>query len=268
MTPRFAITPCPNDVFSYFYWMKQNSSRPQSVPFEFVFDDIETLNRAALRGEFEITKMSFAAYLKNRDRYELLNAGAALGLGTGPVLVAASGADFASAAVKDENFEVLIPGADTTAALLFKFFYRGKNAVLKSAYFRDILQAMQGGRARFGVLIHEGRFVYQESGLNLVKDLGEYWTQITALPVPLGCICVRKDFAHEKTRIEAAVREGIAYAFKNESAVLPTVAAYAQYLEADVLKKHIYAFVNEYSFDISKIREKLLSSLEAVYDAR
>ncbi len=247
---KFAITPCPNDTFTYFPLIK----KIVESDFEFVFDDIENLNQAASNGEFPITKLSFAQYLNSRDKYELLDAGAALGIGTGPVLV---GID----AKLDSSKPIAVPGLNTTAALLLKYYLGGEKSTLVPMYFRAIADSVASGEFRAGVLIHEGRFVYEQQGLKLLADLGAYWTEKSSLPVPLGCICVRKDFISRKAEIEDAIRQSLKISFVNPSATYPYVASMAQYLQADVLEKHIYAFVNDYSFDISQIREKLLSEL-------
>ena len=248
MKLKFAITPCPNDVFSYYKLLARDTDI-----FDFIFDDIETLNKAAADKRYTITKLSFASYIANADKYELLDAGAALGIGTGPVFVAR----------EDWNGQgaVAVPGMGTTAALLYKF-YAGKDAEIFPMLFSDILPAFERGEISAGVLIHEGRFVFKDYGLKLVCDLGDYWTSKTGLPIPLGCICIRKDFAHMKAKIENEIRKSIRYAFANFDETIPLVKKYAQHLDDTVLRDHITAFVNEYSYDISQIRESLLTNLQ------
>ncbi len=246
---KFAITPCPNDTFSYFHLIKKTVESN----FEFVFSDIEELNLAATRKEYPITKLSFAQYLNSRDDYELLDAGAALGVGTGPVLV---GLDDSL----DKSKPIAVPGLNTTAALLLKYCV-GRDVILAPMYFRAVADSIASGAYRAGVLIHEGRFVYESQGLKLLLDLGATWSEKSSLPVPLGCICVRRDFVGLKEMIEDKIRQSLKLAFDNPEATYPYVASNAQYLEPDVLKKHIYAFVNEYSFDIAPIRQKLLAEL-------
>lgn len=247
----FAITPCPNDTFSYFAAIDGKTESD----FDFVFDDIEALNLAAREGKYAVTKMSFAAFLENSDKYELLDAGAALGIGTGPVLIGRKGEVF------DVSKPVAVPGLNTTAALLLRF-YCGSKPDMRPMYFRDIADFVARGGADFGVLIHEGRFVYERLGLSLVCDLGGFWTRATSLPVPLGCICIRRDLSAQKQRVETQMRESIKWAFDNVEATIPYVKSMAQYLDDDVLRRHIFAFVNEYSFDISPIKSKLLQHLE------
>ena len=246
---KFAITPCPNDTFAYFPMI----SGKEKSDFEFVFDDIENLNAEAARGRFPITKMSFAQYLNCSDKYELLDAGAALGVGTGPVLVGLSDSF-------DIGAEVAVPGLNTTAALLLKYRYGG-GVKMRPMHFRSVAEAVASGTCGAGVLIHEGRFVYGELGLKLVCDLGAYWSESSGLPVPLGCICVRRDFLSAKGGIEGKIRASLRAAFADPESAYPYVKSMAQYLDGDVLKKHIYAFVNDYTFDISPLREKLLKEL-------
>ena len=248
---KFAITPCPNDTFSYFAMI--NGKVKSDI--DFVFDDIEGLNLSAKNGEYEITKLSFAAYLDNSDKYEILDVGAALGIGTGPVLVGKKGAIF------DLKKPIAVPGLNTTATLLLKFFCMSK-LDLRPMYFRDIADTIVSGEIDYGVLIHEGRFVYEQQGLDLLEDLGEFWTKSTSLPVPLGCICIRRDLIAKKHSLEAIVRDSIKYAFDNTQETLPYVKSMAQYLQDDVLRNHIYAFVNEYSLDISTIKKSLLENLK------
>ena len=246
---KFAISPCPNDTFSFYALI----NKVIASDFEFVFDDIENLNLSAEKKEYPITKLSFAQFLNVKDHYELLNTGSALGIGTGPVLVG-----------KSENIDkskpIAVPGLNTTASLLLKY-YLGKDVILAPMYFRDVAERVASGEFQAGVLIHEGRFVYESQGLKLLADLGDYWTANSGMPVPLGCICIRKDFIEKKSQVEELIRQSLKIAFDNPEATYPYVASMAQHLEGDVLQKHIYAFVNEYSFDISAMREKLLEEL-------
>ncbi len=248
---KFAITPCPNDTFSYFAMIKGEVSSS----IDFVFDDIEGLNLSAEKGVYEITKMSFAAYLENSDKYALLDAGAALGIGTGPVLVGKKGIPF------DVNKPIAVPGINTTASLLLNFFCM-TNLDLRPMFFRNVAETVANSDIDYGVLIHEGRFVYEQQGLQLLEDLGEFWTKTTSLPVPLGCICIRRDLLSKKQDVENLIRRSIRWAFGNPEKTIPYVKSMAQYLQDDVLQKHIYAFVNDYSLDISSIKNKLLENLQ------
>ncbi len=249
---KFAITPCPNDTFSYYALI----SGAIKSNFEFVFEDIETLNIEAVAGKYPVTKMSFAQYLSCSDKYELLDVGAALGVGTGPVLVGRPRANFADAK------EVLVPGMNTTGALLLARFCNASPPRFIPMHFRRILEKLSSGEFDFGVLIHEGRFIYRSMGLKLIVDLGDHWTKSTGLPVPLGCICVRRDFSAESSKISSLIKDSIKRAFANPIATYDYVASKAQYLDSEVLKRHIYAFVNEYSLDMANVKSRLIGELE------
>lgn len=249
MSLKFAITPCPNDVFSYYKLIEKDAGE---LGFEFVMTDIESLNEAASKAAYPITKLSFPSYMANASMYELLDSGAALGIGTGPVFVARNGWNGKGA--------VAVPGLGTTAAALYRF-YAGADTDMFPMLYSDILPAFERGEIQAGVLIHEGRFVFKDYGLRLVEDLGDFWTRKTGLPVPLGCICVRKDHLHLKEKIEEEIRSSVRYGFDHFEETMPLVKRHARHLEDDVLRKHITAFVNEYSYDISDIREKLLGNL-------
>ena len=246
---KFAISPCPNDTFSFYALIKKIIASD----FEFVFDDIENLNLSAEKKEYPITKLSFAQYLNVQDDYELLDTGSALGIGTGPVLVG-------NVDNIDKSKPIAVPGLNTTASLLLKY-YLGKDVILEPMYFRDVAERVASGEFQAGVLIHEGRFVFESQGLKLLADLGNHWTEKSGLAVPLGCICVRRDFLEMKNQIEDLIRQSLKFAFDNPEATYPYVASMAQHLQGDVLQKHIYAFVNEFSFDISHLRAKLLEEL-------
>ncbi|MBO6102376.1 MAG: 1,4-dihydroxy-6-naphthoate synthase [Opitutales bacterium] len=244
----FAITPCPNDTFSYYRLIEKIGGESG---FNFVFHDIETLNKFAFEGKYEITKLSFPAAIANSDKYEILDAGAALGIGTGPVFVARG---------EWRGGRAAVPGLNTTAALLFKF-WAGKNVEIFPMLYSEILPAFARKEIDAGVLIHEGRFVYKDYGLSLVQDLGEFWTNKTSHPVPLGCICIRRDVLSKKDFVQQKMRESIKYAFANFEKTIPLVKSRARHLQDDVLRRHITAFVNEYSYDISNIKADLIAKL-------
>ena len=251
----FAITPRPNDVFTYYALI---SGEVENELFNFTFSDIEKLNKDAFLGIAPITKLSFAAFLNLRDKYELLDAGSALGIGTGPVLVSKN-------TELDLTKKIAVPGINTTANLLLNFYAKQKFSAkpnVEPLHFREIIENIALGKFESGVLIHEGRFVFEKYGLHLLADLGAFWESTTSLPVPLGCICIRKDLLPIKDKVEGLIRKSLKFAFDNPEKTYPMVAKMAQYLSEDVLKRHIYAFVNDYSFDISQIRKSLLHNLE------
>ncbi len=154
--------------------------------------DIEELNRAARTGELELSKLSVGALAGLGDRYRPLRAGAALGHGVGPLVVAREAASLAEAAAG----RIAVPGLDTTAFLLLSQAAPALGEVVELRYDR-ILEAVATGEVDAGLIIHESRFTYQDHGLVRVADLGEWWEGETGLPVPLAVIGARADLDPE-----------------------------------------------------------------------
>ena len=189
------FSPCPNDTF-IFYALMHGKIPLHHISFaEPQLEDVETLNRQALQGRFDVTKLSFHAFGYVQNTYTMLTAGAALGRGCGPLLVTKTGKDKGDPAA----WKIAIPGEYTTAALLLRLFLpeQSRTVVMR---FDEIMEAVVQGRVDAGVIIHESRFTYQEHGLICVRDLGEWWEQDTGLPIPLGCIAAKKSLTPEEIR--------------------------------------------------------------------
>ena len=220
--------------------------------------DVETLNRHALDGTYDITKLSFHAYLLVRDRYRLLNSGAALGFGCGPLVVAARelGRDDLPAC------RIAIPGELTTAHLLLRLWAPAAADRVFTTY-DQIMPMIARGEADCGVIIHEGRFVYERAGLHRIVDLGEWWEQTTHLPIPLGGIAMRNALPETLADdFDALLRQSIVSARANPRAALPYVRLHAQEMDDDVLEKHIETFVNEHSLDLGDDGRAAVAKLE------
>ncbi|QJA06993.1 1,4-dihydroxy-6-naphthoate synthase [Thermosulfurimonas marina] len=250
-----ALSPCPNDTFTFgplvLGWVKI------PVRLRWVFEDIETLNRLALRGEIPLIKISYALFPEVWERYQALPVGAALGRGCGPLLVA-------SEPLSPEDLsrvEVWLPGEHTTAHLLFRLAFpeaRHRRFVL----YHEILPALISGKARAGVLIHEERFVYEKRGLYLVRDLGAWWEEETGLPLPLGGPVVRRDLPEGlKSALTRAVRESLRLARERFPELLPFIRSYAQDLSREVISTHISTYVNEYTEDLGEEGQRALQEL-------
>lgn len=252
-----AITPCPNDVFSFFHLIR-GSMAPDGCCLDFTFRDVEALNQAALAGEFDITKLSFHAYLCTKDTYRMLNVGAALGYGCGPLLVAAkSGREMPAA-----TSSVALPGALTTAALLFKLYCPAGCRPVYMRYDR-IMDAVSSGETDYGVVIHEGRFVYSERGLVCLQDLGEWWQVQTGLPVPLGCIAARRSLGQDiPAAFEEILKKSIYAARNNVDETVPLLREHAREMDKNVLESHIAAYVNDYSLGMSEDAYRAVSTME------
>ena len=184
-TIRIGHSPDPDDAFM-FYALTAGKVRIPGVRIEHVLEDIETLNRRSREAELEVTAVSFATYLLIADRYRMMDPGASMGKGYGPILVSREPIPRAEL----ESRVTAIAGKHTTSALLLRL-YVGDPPLIEVA-FDKIPAAVREGQADLGLLIHEGQITYQKMGLTKVLDLGEAWQKDTGLPLPLGCNVMRR----------------------------------------------------------------------------
>ena len=229
----------------------------EGFEFEVSYLDIEQLNAAALERKYDITKCSTALLPAIYERYALLDSGSALGRGNGPLLVRRKGD-------KTPLKHIAVPGEHTTA-----------NALVRSLFpdiehrtprlFSDIAGCVERGEYDGGVLIHEGRFVYQRSNLELVADLGIEWEQRTGLPLPLGSIVAARDLEEQvRADFEALLRHSVEYAFKNPAVSRDYIKQHAQELDDGVIDSHIALFVNDFSVSLSQEGRLAISRLTGV----
>ena len=251
-----SISPCPNDTFMFDALINK---RIDTAGFEFdvTFADIEELNRAALSGTPDISKISYAVYPLVKDNYKILAAGSALGRGNGPLLV--TGDD--NADISDFGMRVAIPGVNTTANLLMNKLY--PHISNKHPYlFSDIMDIVERGECDAGVLIHEGRFVYHKMGLFLLADLGIEWEERTGLPLPLGAIAIADRLGAEvKSTVNSLVRKSVLYALTHPDDSREFVRSHAQEMDPQVIGDHIKLFVNDLSKDLGEEGKKSAEEL-------
>ena len=210
---------------------------------EVTYLDIEQLNAQALRGTFDITKCSSALLPAIFERYALLDSGSALGRGNGPLLVRRRGET-------TPLRHIAVPGEHTTANALVRTLFpdiEHRTPIL----FSDIAEAVATGEYDGGVLIHEGRFVYERRNLELVADLGQLWERETALPLPLGAIVIKRSLGEElRQQFERLLAQSVQFAFDNPTLSRTFVKEHAQELEDAVIDKHIALFVNDYTLTL------------------
>lgn len=244
------ISPCPNDTF-VFHAMIHSLVDTMGMKFEATFLDIDQLNAAAKSAPSDsrmVIKLSCAALAQDRvsGSFGVLPSGGAMGRGNGPLLVSRR------KIYRDELpfARIAIPGVDTTANKLMETLF--PDARDKTTYlFSDIASVVMDNEVDAGVLIHEGRFTYSKLGLRLVADLGQLWDERFDLPIPLGAIAVGNGFDPQTARdIGRIIRSSVAYAMANPMASMDFVRSHARELEAEVLRKHISYFVNEYTLDM------------------
>jgi 1,4-dihydroxy-6-naphthoate synthase len=235
----FAFSPCPNDTFAFHAIVHGLVPGPAVTPY---LDDIEALNIRAATPAAEITKVSISAYGQGlADQLVLLRAGGAAGFGVGPIVVAKS--------KRHVGGRVAIPGERTTAALLLRLLGNFDTVVMR---FDQIENAVLRGDVDCGVLIHEGRFTYEDKGLTLLEDLGTVWEEEMRSPLPLAAIAIRRDLAHLAPGVDAALKASVEYAFAQPSESAEYVASHAQEMDPDVTRRHIELYVNDYTLALDE----------------
>lgn len=239
------FSPCPNDTF-IFDALIHGKVDCEGLEFEVIMEDVEALNQRAFAGDIDVTKLSYYTFAHLTDKYNLLDAGSALGKNCGPLLIAKKSMEPAEI----NAAHIAIPGKMTTANFLLSIAYpeaQHKTPVL----FSDIEAAVLDGRCDAGLIIHENRFTYAEKGLVKLIDLGEYWEKTKGLPIPLGGIFVRKDLPSAiQQKVNRALRRSVEYAFAHTTDVMPFVRAHAQEMEEAVMRAHIDLYVNQYTVDL------------------
>lgn len=238
-------SPCPNDCF-IFDALLHGKIDTEGLTFEVQHEDVETLNRKALGGELDITKLSFHAYAYVIQQYILLRAGSALGFNCGPLLIEHGKWD----PQRLEGMKVAIPGKMTTANFLLSLAF--PQLQHKAEYvFSGIEDAVLRGEVDAGLVIHENRFTYEQKGLKKVMDLGEYWDSLIHAPIPLGGIVIKRSFDAElQQKVNRLIRKSVEFAFANPESSMPYVREHAQAMSPEVMKKHIGLYVNDFSVDL------------------
>jgi 1,4-dihydroxy-6-naphthoate synthase len=243
---KIGYSTCPNDTFIMAALAENRVASP--LIFGPVLADVETLNQWALEDRLEVTKLSVMALGRVRSSYGLLSAGAALGWGCGPLLVARPG----QALAQLDRGTVAAPGSMTTAALLLSL-YLGKRPDFQQMVFSDIMPAVARGEVDYGLVIHEGRFTLGSWGLEPLLDLGSWWEQETGHPIPLGGIAIRRDLGFEMAQmVDRAVRNSLLDALNSPDQAMSYVRAHAQEMDPDVVTQHIKLYVNSFSVDLSE----------------
>lgn len=262
-TLTIGFSPCPNDTFIFYALVHKKIPLGEITFAPPLLEDVETLNIWAMNSKLDVTKLSFHAFGHVMDDYAMLMAGAALGRGCGPLLVTKDGEDL------DPDLDcIAIPGKYTTAAMLLKL-YAPRCRNMQVMRFEKIMPAVAEGSVAGGVIIHESRFTYRAMGLRCVQDLGAWWEEETGLPIPLGCIVARKDFAASlRQEIDKAVRDSLLWARENPGQCMPYITKHAQEMPGQVLTSHINLYVNDFSLNLGEegkraVREFLQRGVEA-----
>ncbi len=256
MRLRLGLSTCPNDTFA-FHAILERRIDLRGLEFDVELLDVQQLNDGLFAGRYDVSKASFYAALLLAGDYGVVRAGAALGFGVGPLIVAAR-----PGVVPAADARVICPGETTTATLLYRSLHPGMGTI-HHAVFSDIGAALRRGDADLGVLIHEGRLTYERDGLTLVEDLGESFERVAQAPVPLGGILARLALPDDVVdRFTAVLRDSIAYAWAHPDDVLPTIRAHAQELGEDVIWPYVRLYVTEHTVDLGDDGERALRTLD------
>ncbi len=246
---------CPNDT--YVFAGLNPPSKVGSPIFETVLADVETLNEWALKEKLDVTKLSFFAFGKVREKYALLHSGGALGRGCGPVLVARPGTRLTDL----KKGTIAAPGNLTTARLLLTLFM-GTEPKFRQMVFSEVMPAVRDGEAEFGLVIHEGRFTLDAYGLRAVLDLGEWWEEETGLPIPLGGIAIQRRLGTPVAKeVDERIRRSLALAKSGSPMVRDYVRSHAQEMAPQVIRQHIDLYVNRFTGDLGDEGEKAVAVL-------
>lgn len=252
-TLRLAISPCPNDTFMFDAIVNKRIDL-EGYTFDVEYHDIEQLNERVLSGEAEVSKCSTALLSVVDERYRLLDSGSALGRGNGPLLVRRKGD---TTPIR----RIAVPGLYTTAnALVGRLFPEIEERV--PMLFSEIAKSVEDAEFDAGVLIHEGRFVYERRNLELVADLGLEWERRVGLPLPLGSIVITRSLGEVVARdVERLIRRSIEYAFAHPELSREFIKSHAQELEDEVIDKHISLFVNDFSLTLGDEGRRAVAEL-------
>ena len=250
------FSPCPNDTF-IFDAMVNGKIDTMGLTFDYVMEDVATLNQWAEEGKLDITKLSYSTFLHTVNQYALLHSGSALGEGVGPLLVAKQQLDLAGIS----NFKIAIPGFNTTANLLLSLAFpqaQNKTAIV----FSDIEAAVLSGGFDAGLIIHESRFTYEKKGLKKLIDLGDWWEQETKAAIPLGGIVMRRSLGSDLcAKVDNIIKQSLAWSWQRYPTLAPFVTANAQEMEEDVMRQHINLYVNDYSTDLGEKGRNAITTL-------
>ena len=238
-----AHSPDSDDAFM-FYGLATNKVRVPGLRFTHTLCDIETLNRQAREGVYDVTAISFHAFPYIQDHYALLPSGGSVGDGYGPMIVATRA--FTQSEVKKKR--IAVPGKLTTAYLALKLFAPGIE--VEVVPFDQIIPEVLEGKHEAGLIIHEGQLTYSKAGLHRIVDLGKWWLKMTGLPLPLGGNAIRRSLGPGlMLSVSNALRDSIQYALDHREEALAYAMQFARDLDPQLADKFVGMYVNERTLD-------------------
>jgi 1,4-dihydroxy-6-naphthoate synthase len=256
-----AHSPDSDDAFM-FYGLATNKVRVPGLRFTHTLSDIETLNRKALEGFYDLTAISFHAYPYMQHHYALLPNGGSVGEGYGPMIVA--NREYSVEQIKTKK--IAVPGTLTTAYLVLKLF--APEIETEVVPFDQIIPQILQGRYDAGLIIHEGQLTYGKSGLKRIVDFGKWWREETGLPLPLGGNAIKRELGSELMHeVSAALKESIQYALDHREEALDYALQFARDLDRQLAGRFVSMYVNERTLDYgAEGRHAITRLLQMGYD--
>ena len=250
-----AHSPDSDDAFM-FYALATKKIRSPRLTFKHVLSDIETLNRKAMEGVYDLSAISYHAYPYVADKYVLMASGSSVGDGYGPLIVAQR--PWEPEDIKGKK--IAIPGTMTTAYLALKIFQPDFVPVVTP--FDRILEAVQAGEADAGLIIHEAQLTYSKSGFHRILDMGKWWKETFGLPLPLGGNVLRRSLPDDvKSECCRMMRESIEYALNNHAEALEYAMQFARDMDPRLAEKFVGMYVNQYTVDAGESIPKAVQML-------
>ena len=254
-------SPDPDDAFMW--WPLANFVGPdgnrytpridtRGYEFVHVLEDIQSLNVRSEKGELEITAISIHQYPYVADKYALTSCGSSMGDGYGPMIVAPPGKIQGVADLKGKRLAV--PGARTTAwlacqLLLAEHGLSKDDLIFEDVMFDEIMARVSSGEFDAGLIIHEGQITYKSAGLDLVVDLGQWWTDSRKLPLPLGGNCIRRDLGDQMPAVCRVLLDSIHHALENREEAVKFALNWARDMGGELADEFVGMYVNEWTLD-------------------
>jgi 1,4-dihydroxy-6-naphthoate synthase len=254
-------SPDPDDAFM-FYAMAKGVVKIPGYKIEHVMEDIQTLNVRAFRGELEMTAISAHAYPKVADKYGILHCGASMGRNYGPVLIGKKFIHPSEGLASLKGKRIAVPGEWTTAFLLLNLAL--PDYIPVQADFAAIMDMVEKGEVDAGLIIHEGQITYRDKGFFKLLDLGQWWAEITPLPLPLGLDVVRRDLGPDLIPIVSkAMRDSIDYAIANEDKAVPYALEFGRGIDLATGTTFVRMYVNK---DTQDLHGEGVAALKLLYE--
>ena len=243
---RVGHSPDPDDAFM-FHAMTTGTIDTECREYEHVLLNIETLNKHAMDGTYEISAVSIHSFPEIADKYHLMNCGASMGEGYGPMVI--SNREMSEEEAKTKV--IAIPGLGTSAYLSLLLAWG--DVKVEVVPFDEILPRVANGEYDAGLIIHEGQLTWESEGVKLVLDLGIWWNNKTGLPLPLGGNVVRKDLGMELCEsLTIDVKNSIIHSLENPDEALEFAKKWGRGIDDETNKEFVGMYVNNRTIDYGK----------------